>query len=206
MNPRGALIVFEGCDKSGKTTQCNKLFKILNDRHIPIRLLQFPNRETAIGSIIHNYLQKKCEIENHAIHLLFAANRWELVPEISKLMDEGISVILDRYSYSGIAFSAAKENMNISWCAACERGLPKPDITFFLKTHHVDLSQRNSFGHERYEQLEYQDTVAKLYNKLQDETWHIIDGNRSVQCIAKEIEQVTMFILKQIKYQKVSTF
>ena len=37
------------------------------------------DRDTAIGVMISRYLEQKCELEDHAIHLLFTANRWEAV-------------------------------------------------------------------------------------------------------------------------------
>lgn len=40
-------------------------------------------------------------------------------------------MILDRYAYSGAAFSAAK-GFDLEWCKNCDRGLPKPDIVFYM--------------------------------------------------------------------------
>ena len=39
---RGALIVFEGCDRSGKTTQCNLLLQSLHEKGHSVKLLKFP--------------------------------------------------------------------------------------------------------------------------------------------------------------------
>ena len=39
----------------------------------------FLDRATAIGQSINSYLQGKADLEDHAIHLLFSANRWEAV-------------------------------------------------------------------------------------------------------------------------------
>lgn len=73
-NPkRGAFIVFEGVDRSGKTTQAKLLADRLQAHHI-----RFPDRSTGIGSIIDRYLRKEVELEDHAVHLLYSANRWEL--------------------------------------------------------------------------------------------------------------------------------
>lgn len=41
---RGALIVFEGCDRSGKTTQCKKLVDALNSENIPASFMNFPGK------------------------------------------------------------------------------------------------------------------------------------------------------------------
>lgn len=40
------------------------------------------DRTTPIGQMINNYLQSKSDLEDHVIHLLFSANRWELAYEI----------------------------------------------------------------------------------------------------------------------------
>lgn len=42
-------------------------------------MARFSDRDTAIGKVINDYLEKKSELEDHAVHLLFAANRWEAV-------------------------------------------------------------------------------------------------------------------------------
>lgn len=54
-------------------------------------------------------LQK--ELPDEAIHLLFSANRWERAKNIIQSLENGITVIVDRYCYSGVAFSAAKGNI-----------------------------------------------------------------------------------------------
>jgi len=41
---RGALIVFEGCDRAGKSTQCRKLVQILNERNIKAEYMGFPGK------------------------------------------------------------------------------------------------------------------------------------------------------------------
>lgn len=112
---RGKLIVFEGCDRSGKSSQCQRQFAKLSER-IKCKKLVFPgiflfntaDRTTIIGQMINQYLQGSCELDDHVIHLLFSANRWEVAKNIEKLLNEGITLIVDRYLYSGIAFSAAK--------------------------------------------------------------------------------------------------
>lgn len=67
------------------------------------------DRSSATGKSINEYLlNADSDIEGHAIHLLFSANRWEAVDEIKKLLLSGISVICDRYAFSGVAYSVAK--------------------------------------------------------------------------------------------------
>ena len=103
---RGALIVFEGCDRSGKTTQVERL----NSVGRPVVMRRFPDSTTNIGAIINTYLGCKKELEDHVVQLLFSANRWELRKEVIETLESGTSVCIDRYAYScsGVAFSAAK--------------------------------------------------------------------------------------------------
>lgn len=42
MSKRGALIVFEGCDRCGKTTQCKKLVEVLKNEKENVQLRRFP--------------------------------------------------------------------------------------------------------------------------------------------------------------------
>lgn len=108
---RGALIVMEGLDRSGKSTQCKKLVESLEQRNIPAKFMNFPDRTTFIGKVINEYLRNKnCPLNNQTIHLLFSANRWENLEKMENLLREGVTLIIDRYSYSGIAYSYSKES------------------------------------------------------------------------------------------------
>lgn len=105
---RGALIVFEGVDKVGKSTQSQLLVNALESQNIKAEYFRFPNRSTAIGSLINSYLKGNYKLDDHVIHLLFSANRWEFKDEMIYKLQNGISLIIDRYAFSGAAYSAAK--------------------------------------------------------------------------------------------------
>ena len=101
---RGALIVLEGCDRSGKTTVCKRLINHLNDTNEllkndqkPAKMMRFPDRETPIGQEINRYLKGTKELDDHVIHLLFSANRWELQKDMKKALEAGQNIIVDRY-------------------------------------------------------------------------------------------------------------
>ncbi|KAJ3472059.1 hypothetical protein NLG97_g11323 [Lecanicillium saksenae] len=74
---RGAFIVLEGLDRSGKTTQVKLLEQKFIDQGKPVKLMRFPDRTTQIGQMIDSYLRSAVPMDDHAIHLLFSANRWE---------------------------------------------------------------------------------------------------------------------------------
>lgn len=74
---RGALVVLEGLDRSGKTSQCSRLVSYLEGQGISAELWRFPDRNTNVGQMISAYLTNTSQLDDHTIHLLFSANRWE---------------------------------------------------------------------------------------------------------------------------------
>ena len=83
---RGSLIVFEGCDRSGKTTACKRLVDYFNsNQNRSAKFMRFPDRSTEVGQAIDGYLKEERELDDHVIHLLFSANRWEKVRLALKL-------------------------------------------------------------------------------------------------------------------------
>ena len=105
---RGAFILFEGVDRCGKTTQSTKLVEALKSSGVNAELWRYPDRTTSMGQMINSYLQSKTEMDDGAIHLLFAANRWEKRAAMEAKLAEGVTLVVDMYSYSGVAFTAAK--------------------------------------------------------------------------------------------------
>lgn len=179
--------MFEGCDRSGKSTQCKLLMESLRSKGEKVEMMRFPDRSTAIGKVISSYLEKKSDLQDNAIHLLFSANRWELQPKMVKLLESGISVLVDRYSFSGVAFSAAKNGIDLRWCKEPEVGLPKPDLVLYLDIPNSVAATRGQYGEERYEKQEFQLKVAKVYEQLKESNWKVLDASQSVEELQTEI-------------------
>jgi dTMP kinase len=197
MKSRGLLIVFEGLDKSGKSTQSKLLYDALNSKNIKSELWRFPNRTTSIGKLIDAYLTKQIELEDHAVHLLFSANRWEQVNEIKEKLYNGTTLIVDRYAYSGVAYTSAKYGLDFEWCKQCDTGLPKADLVCFMDTKSVNIDSRESFGDERYENVKFQSIVYDNFKKLFN-----LDENVNNDCLIlnarDKIEDIHMVILNNV--------
>jgi dTMP kinase len=196
---RGILIVFEGCDRSGKTTQCQKLVQRFHQQGLPVESIRFPNRSTAIGNILDKYLENKADLSDHALHLLFSANRWELMTNMANKLLEGINLIVDRYAYSGVAFSATKPLMDIEWCKQADVGIIKPDVVIFLDSDPSSLQNREGFGAERYENVPTQTLAKANYRQLQDETWKIVNANQSLTEVHEEICKIVETSIKELE-------
>lgn len=140
---KGKFIVLEGLDRCGKSSMAKFLQeKCSGDgEHNKAVSMGFPNRKSAIGLMINDFLSNKTDLGNEAIHLLFSANRWEAAKEIDETLKAGRNIICDRYWYSGVAYSYAK-GLDFEWCVAPDRGLIEPDLVIVLKGDPQKLSKR----------------------------------------------------------------
>lgn len=185
MTKRGKFVCFEGCDRTGKSTQSAMLGSVLQ-----ATIKRFPDRTTQTGELLNNYL-KGSNNDNHSIHLIFAANRWESINEIKKELLNGNDVIVDRYAYSGIAYSLAK-GLDHDWCMSTEKGLLKPDVILYFKLDPSVAAQRSEYGGERFENLEFQTKVAQKFEELFDKLDDVveIDASKSIEDIHHKVVNV----------------
>lgn len=211
---RGAFIVLEGVDRCGKSTQTAMLGKALD-----AELMRFPDRTTAIGTMINSYLAQGVDMDDRAVHLLFSANRWEAKTKIENILASGRHIVCDRYAYSGVAFSGAKEGLSMEWCANSDKGLPSPDCVIYLNLSIEGAMARGEFGAERYEKEDFQRKVSANFQTLMlkdriinnnnnnDESlpslsceeggegktpWHIIDASQTVEQVHDQIKTIAL--------------
>jgi len=203
---QGRLIVFEGLDRSGKSTQCERLVQHLRSKGQAIEHMRFPNRSTPIGRMINSYLSGQSQQEDHVIHLLFSANRWESAATIHQLLNAGTTVVIDRYYYSGCVYTAAKQipGLDLEWCRQPEVGLPRPDLCLFLDVSADDAAKRGGFGAERYEKQEMQDRVRDLFGKLRDhrdeaEDIVIINAGRSIEEVERSVRESVETVTSRVE-------
>lgn len=152
-----------------------------------------PDRTTPTGQMINSYLTGQAQQDDHSIHLLFSANRWEAIRSIRKDILDGVTVIVDRYSFSGAVYSAAKENPDLSldWAWSPEIGLLKPDLLFFLDISSAGAAKRGGYGAERYETEKMQSRVRalfeQLFSRLDQVDIKTVDAGRTMDQVTAEI-------------------
>ncbi|POI30693.1 hypothetical protein CIB84_005554, partial [Bambusicola thoracicus] len=112
-------------------------------------------------------------------------------------LHQGITLVVDRYAFSGVAFTSAKEvngesallslvlipfffhfslgflclgqNFCLEWCKQPDAGLPKPDLILFLQLSPEEAAARGNFGRERYENGPFQEKVLQSFHHLMKE-------------------------------------
>jgi len=140
------LIVVEGLDGAGKSTQVKMLKKHLEEKVTKLEYIHFPRYDAPVyGEMISRFLRGDFG-SNAAVHpalvaLLFAEDRHGAAPVIREALAAGNTVLLDRYVYSNIAYQCAKlpqgeeRDKLREWIFETEYnvfGIPKPDLNIFL--------------------------------------------------------------------------
>ncbi|CAE7662658.1 tmp1, partial [Symbiodinium pilosum] len=195
---RGLFLVFEGLDRSGKSTQSKKIASHL-EKAGPVKWMCFPNRKTAIGHTIDLYLRRQLELSDEVVHRLFSANRWEMAEAIVQDLHAGTTIVCDRYAFSGVAYSAAK-GMDFTSCQGPDRGLPCPDGVFFMHIDEKVGAARSNFGDERYENAAMQANVREQFKDQRlrgGVNWRDVDGARDVEVIHSEIRDAVDAMLQK---------
>ncbi|XP_046418404.1 thymidylate kinase [Neodiprion fabricii] len=196
---RGALLVLEGCDRAGKSTQVQKLVTELNARGISAEVRRFPDRTTEVGKIIDKYLSRVVDLPPETVHLLFSSNRWEKYTEMRKTILSGTTLVVDRYAASGAAYTAATTGKDLSWCKEPDRGLPKPDLVALLEISDDVQASRANWGSERFERSELQQKVRSSLHQLMDESWVTVDANDDIDKVHAKLLALALSAIEMVK-------
>ncbi|OAY72818.1 Thymidylate kinase [Ananas comosus] len=177
---RGSLIVFEGLDRSGKTSQCGKLLSYLKGKGLSVEAWRFPDRSTGVGQMISSYLANQSNLDNRAIHLLFSANRWEKRALMENKLQSGITLIVDRYSYSG----------------APEAGLIAPDLVIYLDVPPEKALKGEVTALSGTSNLSSKKGLQSHYKTLHDDSWEVIDGCLSMEAVQQQLRELATNCVK----------
>ena len=140
------LIVLEGLDGAGKSTQVKKLRTYLESLFGSLEYIHFPRYDAPVyGELISRFLRgdfgSNDTVHPQLVALLFAEDRHGAAPEMKRILASGGNVLLDRYVYSNIAYQCAKLRSSEEaadlreWIFNTEYGdfdLPRPDLNIFL--------------------------------------------------------------------------
>lgn len=153
MIERGNLIVFEGSDCSGKSTQIDLLIKRLKVEERGVVTLDFPNYSTPTGKIVRRYLDGDFgpadDVPAKIASIFYAEDRYASKGFIENELTRGNVTILDRYVESNMGHQGGKIRNKIErekffeWLKELEYDnfeLPKPDVVVFLYMPY-DVSQ-----------------------------------------------------------------
>ncbi len=140
------LIVLEGLDGAGKSTQVKLLKEYIQSKGKQLRYLHFPRFNAPVyGDLIAKFLRGDFgainQVHPQLVALLFAEDRRDAAALIREWLGNGDVVLLDRYVYSNIAYQCSKikdkteSNALREWIFNLEYNIyniPRPDVNLFL--------------------------------------------------------------------------
>lgn len=151
----GKLIVIEGTDGSGKSTQFKLLTQRLTDEGRAFKKLVFPRYDQESSALIRMYLQGEfgsnpSDVNSYAASAFYAVDRYaSYKQDWGKWYQDGGLVLSDRYTTSNAVHQASKEPEEsraeyLRWLYEFEYdrlGLPRPDLTIYLDVP-TDFTER----------------------------------------------------------------
>lgn len=193
---KGKLIVIDGIDGSGKTTQIDLIAKNLAKQGIAYEIISFPRYEDNIyGKLVERYLDSEfgsiTEVNPYLIALAYAGDRVLAKGLINGWLKDGKIVLANRYvsaskAHLGANLFPEKREEFFLWLDELEygvSGMPKEDQTMLLKIepetgqqnvsekHNPDLHEKNVRHLEEAQQIYL--SLAKKENN-----WYVVDCMR----------------------------
>lgn len=192
--PKGKIIVFEGIDKAGKTTQAKLLEKKLGSKCVRI---DFPDYSTPIGKEIRKFLDGKRNYPDEVKMMLLSANRWEKKGEIEKIVSKGTTVIMNRYYQSNLVYGISK-GLKLDWLLSLDKGLPKADLVIVIDIKPKTLASRSKNVVDTFEKdLELIRRVKKNYRILANKfNWRTVEGEKSVDEVHGQVLRIVRKFVK----------
>ena len=214
----GLLVVIEGGEGAGKSTQAERLYRRLREERRPAALVREPGT-TSLGLHLREYLKSKRPLAPRAELLLFAAARAQLIQEhIRPSLERGVNVVADRFAASTVAYQGYGRRIEldvIEYLNQYATGGLEPDLTFLLDLdpeqglHRIgrpqlqmalapgaggDAGRADVAGHRRFEDqaLAFHRQVRRGYLRQAESGrhWHKLDALDGEDELARQIWEI----------------
>lgn len=151
----GKLIVIEGLDGSGKSTQVELLKRRLSDNNITLRQIKLPDYDNKSSTLVKMYLDGEfgsdpSDVNIYSASLFYAVDRYASFKNIwGTDYKNGTLILADRYTTSNavhqtVKLPREKWDEYLGWLFETEyalMGIPAPDLVIYLDMD-VDISQK----------------------------------------------------------------
>jgi len=210
MNNKGIFIAIEGTDGSGKSTQAKLLSNRLLAEGYKVHYT-FEPTDGHVGKLLRSILKGEKSVCQETIAALFLADRLDHllnpVNGIVKLIEEGYTVVTDRYYFSSYAYHSVY--MDMEWVMACNSkcaAILRPHLNVFIDISPEVSMTRINANRETPELYETTEILTKVRNNYlsaialtaNEETTVTVDGNRTIDAVADDIYNATLLLLKEI--------
>lgn len=211
-NKKGKLIVVDGGDGSGKTTQAEMLVSHLKSKKIPVKYMDFPQYYHSFhGKTVAKFLRgefgKIDEVSPYLSSLAYALDRASVKREMDEFLEKGGIIIANRYATSNMVHQSAKfknpseRKEYLKWIYELEykvHKIPREDIVIYLHVPwKIGLSLSENKIKRRYlkgkediaeKDLKHRQETEKMYLLLAEKYkhWKKIDCVENKKLLSKE--------------------
>lgn len=213
---KAPLIVFEGSDGSGKTTQAKLLVGYLAKNRIPYKHISFPRYTDSLwGKMVRRYLDGDFgKLDAYLASMLYAGDRFSAASLIRKWLTDGMIVVCDRYVASNIGHQAGKmekvgdQNKFIKWLEKLEyeeNRIPREDLVLYLNVS-VEVSRKLMSTRKKLDihekEKRHLDHAFAVYSRIAKVRayWQTIDCTKNGELLLPtEVHSMVLEILKKKK-------
>jgi dTMP kinase len=224
------LFVIEGVDGAGKSTQIKLLRDFFLKKGFNCEYLHFPRTETPyFGELITRFLRGEFgslnDVDPYLVAMLYAGDRKDASNLISNWLSEEKIVLLDRYTYSNIAYQCAKlqdvssQNKLMHWILSLEFNhfaIPMPDLNIFLDVPFAfaenNLTKTRTGNDRNYlngtrdiheENMTFQKKVRDIYLRVSESDDHLAvincSDNNGAMLTPSEISDLIIKVFNERK-------
>lgn len=198
----GILIVLEGIDGAGKSTQAEILMNRLQERGYDVVYFREPS-EGKWGQEIKKKAAHPDSLSPEEELDLFLKDRKENVEKnLRPALEKKKIVILDRYYFSTIAYQGAKGIDQERIRRVNEEFVVEPDLVFFLDVdpqEGLDRIKNRKKKDRLFERAEYLVKVREIFRSFRGEKFFHIDASKPKKEISAEIEKIVLNYLNGVR-------
>ena len=208
---RGVIIVVEGLDGAGKTTQAKKLKEWLESKGFTVVLLKEPT-DGDYGRKIREKLNKNGKINQFEMAKLYALDRLENVKKnVQPALNRGDIIIIDRYVPSSIVYQSIN-GPSESEILELNKFAPEPDVVIIIDITEDEAIRRMNASNRKQDAFEKREFLKKVREKYltlpntlkklgkwQKTKFFIVDGMRNEEAVFEDIKMKIEKILGESK-------
>lgn len=201
----GVFIVLEGGDGSGKTTQAKALYRRLLFRGYPAVLTQEPGG-TVLGERVRRIIKGHDTVTPLAWLFLFSAARAQLLKEvIYPALEQGVTVVCDRYTPSTIAYQGYGHGLELATVRqvidTTTNGFESDIVVFLDSSPDLGGTRKKGQKGDRFdsEDAEFHNRVRRGYLDLASKDqhrWMVVDAGLPIEQVADQIWERVVALLE----------
>ena len=197
LNMKGKFITLYGINNMGKTTHAKRLVERIRGLGMEAEYVKYPVYDVhPSGDFINSVLrhpEQKQNISEDELQMWYVINRYQFEPQLVKWLEEGVIVIAEDYSGTGIAWGTAK-GLEQEWVEMINAKVLKEDLAILIEGNRVLSAREDVHIHEQDDDL--MERCKQVHSDLADKYgWKRVELKETPDETANDIWHVVQEFL-----------